>query len=154
MTPKHFGQHITILLTNVSLLRTCSVNIHVHVYNPDMPVSTGDCTITPAVLEHIYGLISSGQNSAHFRQLKILSTPPPVISPLLERQHEKFAWHYCITSRGNRTPDLLILRPMPCPPRHMLVSLLTNVGNIAGTTSTVKEKRKEKEKKTHAVITN
>ena len=46
-----------------------NVNVHVHVYSPDIPVGSADCTIyTPGIGTHSYSLISSGENSAfvHF----------------------------------------------------------------------------------------
>ena len=49
----------------------CHVNIYVnvHVYNPDIPVGSADCTIySPGIGTHTFSLISSEENSAfaHF----------------------------------------------------------------------------------------
>ena len=39
----------------------------VHLYSPDIPMSSVYCTITPMVFEHaLYGLISSEENLVHF----------------------------------------------------------------------------------------
>ena len=46
-----------------------NVNVNVHVYSPDIPVGSADCTIyTPGIGTHSYSLISSGENSTfvHF----------------------------------------------------------------------------------------
>ena len=52
------------------LARLVNVNVNVHVYSPDIPVGSADCTIyTPGIGTHsFYSLLISGKNSAfaHF----------------------------------------------------------------------------------------
>ena len=47
------------------LLFMVNVNVNVHVYSPDIPVGSVDCTIyTPGIGTLSFSLISSGENSA------------------------------------------------------------------------------------------
>ena len=67
------------------------INVSVHVYSPDIPIGSAECTIyTPWYWNTVfYSLISSGENSAFAHFAAVITN------------------HYNLLSRSTRYPSLL-----------------------------------------------
>ena len=103
------------------IIAVVNVNVNVYVYSLDIPSSSADCTILRPWYRNslLYGLISSGENSAHFLQLMPFHNSPFFRSTrypsLLGGQRQSgmrgFAQH--LYTRSNFS-DLRELVTLPC----------------------------------------